>query len=225
MTALLEQVRGLFSKRQAKRTQDFDSLAAEIAAGREVAPEDVVQILDGAGKTPDELQRAVTYRQQRLDLRAKVDDLPRLEKEAARIEADYQAEAARWKKLEEEHEAILAPMRFQSKDIQYRIKEAKTALQLLRTNYAGPLTAEIAKLESKQAEITRAIRAEEHPRDELKARLAAHPRREAQTLTEREKKAIADAIGRHDETIAKLTEQHKGLEREQADLESQMLLA
>lgn len=105
--SLIEQVRGVFSKRQAQRVQDFEELAAAIAGGSEMNPDDVIEILDDAGKTADQLQQAVTYRAERLALRTKLDDLPRLQAEQAAVEKEYQAEQKRWNELEEEHTKIV----------------------------------------------------------------------------------------------------------------------
>ena len=224
---LLDAVKDIFRTKEEKKAADFDALVRVFDdPTKPPKPAWVAEQLEQLGKTADDLRAAVEYRRKRLDLRKKLDDLPRLKTEQAAVEKAYQAEIARWEKLEKEHDAILAPIHSQGQNLHHQITDAQTATGLLRSGYAGPLLAELQRLEAEQASLTRAIRAEEHPRDELKARLAAHPRtqHDSETWTPAEEKAIQNAIDKHDATIAELTEQRRGLEQQQAEVENQMLL-
>jgi hypothetical protein len=221
--SLIEQVRGVFSKRQAQRVHDFEQLAATIAGGSEINPDDVIEILDEAGKTADELQQAVTYRAERLALRAKLDDLPRLQAEQAAVEKEYQAEQKRWSELEEEHAKIVNSTRSRWVPLTDAIKEAHSARNRLQQTYQGPLSQAIAKAEAKQAEITRHINVVEHTKQSHIANLRV-PETPRQRIAKCDEKALKVAIADCDKEIDELKKQRQVFGQEQTQLEAQLLL-
>ena len=172
MSTVIEQVSNLFFKRQEQKANDFDSLARSIAAGDDVEPDAVIEVLDDVGQSAADLDSKVGYYKQRLALKAKVDSLPELQSKKADVLRTAGEESERWVKLVEEHRRILVPLGLEEEKLNAAIQDASAAGRKLRTSYVGPAIAELEKLGTESAALTRQIRGVEKVRDQNATSLA-----------------------------------------------------
>ena len=159
--SIFEQVAALFTARQTQRVSGFDDLARTIADGNPPSPEAIAAALEEFGRTPDDLQREVTRRQQRAEFARRLAEVPALQEEAAELKRKGAAEVA-------QHEAIIKPLveehrrNIKTLDGRYlflmaRIPESESMKDKLLASYRGPLTTELDENRAKQARLNREI--------------------------------------------------------------------
>ena len=85
LSILLERIAGKQRQREQTRVNNFRSLVQVIAAGKEPDADHVDRVLASAGKTLADLKTAVEQYQHRVELRARLDALPKLEAEQREI--------------------------------------------------------------------------------------------------------------------------------------------
>jgi hypothetical protein len=168
------QVAALFTARQTRKASDFDALVKAVADGNPPPPATIAELLEAAGKTPDDLQREVTRRQQRAEFARRLAELPAMQEEAAELKRKGSAEMQRFQALitplQQEHQRTIDGLNGRFFFLAARIPEAESMADKLRQTYEGPLTAELDDLRMKQGELGRAIRkalqtAERHEHD------------------------------------------------------------
>jgi chromosome segregation ATPase len=115
--AVLESVVNKIAQRKDAKAIAYRDLVLLIVNGKEPSIEKVETALDAAGKTPADLRRDV---ERCADRKAKVEQLarlPKLEQEIKAIDEKLAAEAAKFKKMEEQHAAIVDPLGWQRQSL------------------------------------------------------------------------------------------------------------
>jgi hypothetical protein len=163
MTALFSQVAEVFSRRQAKKTEDRETLVNAILDGGKKAPTpaQIATALDEMGWDPEGLEKEVARRQQRRQDAAALAEVPALEKEKAELERKGAAEVARYEALiaplRQEHQRNIGTLNGRFHFVAARIPEALEMRNKLLQSYRGPLTTELDDNRAKQAELQREI--------------------------------------------------------------------
>lgn len=159
--SLFDQVAALFKARQTKKTNDFDSMVTALVGGTPPPPAAIAELLEVAGRTPDDLEREVARRQRRQADAAALAELPALEKEKASLEAAGTAESQRYealvRPLREEHERTLVALNGRYRYIVDRIPQAEAMRVKLLETYRGPLRDELDSNRQRQGELNREI--------------------------------------------------------------------
>jgi hypothetical protein len=150
---LLEQVAGVFRKRQRQRIDDFASLVRALADGQEFSPEEIADQLEAAGKSTGDLAAEIERVKQRRELAAGLVEKASLEREAADLRAKADAEAQRWQKLAEDHDAILKPLIGRGEWVGLRLGELEGNKLKLQRNYRGPLEADLQAVRDEQNQL------------------------------------------------------------------------
>ena len=163
MSTLFTQVAEVFTRRQQKKIEDFDALVRAIMVGGKKPPTaaQIAEALDDAGKTPVDLEREVTRRQQRVEYARRFAEIPGLQKKMAQLEQAGAAEANRFRPLEEEHQETVRRLTGQAYTLEQQIAAAQGMQSKLLASYSGPLRDELASLGAKQREVNESIRAAE----------------------------------------------------------------
>ena len=159
--SLFDQVAALFKARQTKKTNDFDGLVAAVIDGTPPGPEAIAELLEAADKTPDDLQREVTRRQQRRQDAAVLAEVPALQEEAAELKGKGAAESQRFeaaiKPLREAYQQTIGSLNDRYFAIMRQIPVAESMRAKLIATYRGPLEAELTGNREQQAELSREI--------------------------------------------------------------------
>lgn len=149
---LLTKVRELVKGKQASMLAGYTDAVRQVATGAKTDPEKVAQVLDAAGKTPEEFEADVTAFAERLRLRGVADKQADAEKKlaAGRAKID-QLE----KKLEEAVIAIreeAAPVHDAVRKAEADLNAARDAENTLRKTYPadGPARAEFAEAQRRE---------------------------------------------------------------------------
>lgn len=116
MNAAVQAVAQARADRQAR----YRELVRAAAGGREIDPEEVVDILDKFNKSEDDFQRDVDLVAARIAADAKMREVPALDKQVRDISAAEIAAATEFDKLAAAHAAKMAQFREQKKEIEHR---------------------------------------------------------------------------------------------------------
>jgi len=230
IATVIERIVGKQRERQAARAADFRDVVVQIADGREPDADFVAQVLHEAGKSLDDLQRAVELLQRRRQLRQKLDSLPRLMAKQREIEQQLAAINGDLEAAEKRHEELYYPLQAELNDLRQAIGEAERSKAELHQTCTDPelrarladVAARLQTARQEAADMRKAIhdyrnwaetdrqRAEEAFQDEAKERIERAELREARAnRIEKELPAV-------EKTIA-------ALEREEAAIREQML--
>ncbi len=155
-------------------------------------------------------------------LRTQVDTLPDLRRHRAKFGDELTKESLAWVEQAEGHKKQIAPLHAKIEALDTAIQAAEKCNRTLRETYVGPLLDALGKLENEAAAISRQITAAEKARNQHAADLNAHYPH-GQCLSESDAKTLRTAIADCDKRIGELQTQRTAIERQQADLESQML--
>jgi hypothetical protein len=161
MSSLFAQVAELFLARQVKKASGFDELAQAVADGKAPSPTKIAEQLEEFGKTPEDLEREVTRRQQRVADAQRLATLPALHDEKAELERKAAKENARYeavlKPLQQEHQQTIDGLNDRYRNVVAQIPAVEGLRDKLRQSYVGPLQAELAEISAKQQEIQQSI--------------------------------------------------------------------
>jgi hypothetical protein len=119
---LLEKVAHRQKHREKIRVEDSLGLVRVIAAGQEPDADRVDAVLQDAGKSLDELSIAVERLQNRIEMKAQLNLVPKLEAEQAELEAKFRKANEILNAAEAKHTETTNPLR-------WRLEEIKTAIQ------------------------------------------------------------------------------------------------
>ena len=127
LTALLDKIAGRQHERRQAREADFRQLVAQIADGNEPDAETIEHVLNGNGKTIDDLREAVELLERRRELRRVMDSEPKLAEERTDIEKRI-AEADRiFNQVDAKHDETVDPLHARLRQIKALISEADDA--------------------------------------------------------------------------------------------------
>jgi hypothetical protein len=183
---LFSEVAALLTRREQKKTEDFDSLVKAVADGGRKGPtvSQIAERLESLGCTAADLEAAVSRRLQRQEFVAALATIPELQAEKAELERKGREETLRFealvKPLQEEHKANLDGLNSRYFFVTRQIPAAEGARQKLISSYRGPLEQELVENRIRKAELERAI--------ELATRRAAEAERVA-SCTRRDESA------------------------------------
>ena len=161
--SMFSQVAELLTRREQKKTEDFDSLVRAVVDGGKKAPTitQIAERLESLGRTAADLEAEVNRRQQRIADAAKLATVPALQKQMADLERQGAAEANRFRPLEAEHRATVRRLTSEAAALQIQIEDAAATENKLLASYAGPLRDEAAANAAEQNQIEQSIRAAE----------------------------------------------------------------
>ncbi len=111
IAAVIEKVVGKQRDRQATYAADFRGIVAKIADGKEPDVDVIDQVLHDAGKSLDDLRKAVELLQKRRALRETLDRVPALQAERQEIERQLNAAYIALEEAEEKHAEVTHPLR------------------------------------------------------------------------------------------------------------------
>lgn len=131
VTQLIEKFAGRQKERLQQKVQSYRDLVKQIASGKEPNPESVEATLEAAGKTLDDLQKAVKLYEQRMTWKAQVAMQPSLEKEQQRLHKEVAAADKALEDAESQHNEVTGPLYGELHQIKEGLSDASRARQLL----------------------------------------------------------------------------------------------
>jgi chromosome segregation ATPase len=237
LSNVIDRILGKQQSRQAARAADFRGIVAQIADGHEPDVDHVDAILHDAGKSLDDLRQAVEQLQHRRQLKDQCKQLPALAAERKDVEAKIDAANKALDEADTHHTDVTVPLNARLQEIRDQQWAAEAAKQELWSTCSDPV------LKAKHAEAEKAL-ADAHQNlanlrmqiDDWKAQV-----RSDRAVAERAKnilngeKQVEEALSRarqHERKLAEcetqLAKAEKavtGLERQEAAVREQMVLA
>jgi len=240
MAELLKEIAATFRGLRKKQVDDYTALVHRIAAGDKVDPGRATEILDGANKTPEELQADVQLHQHRLELRATVDAAPSLDAEEKRLRKQAAAADRIWEAADKAHDDVIYPLTFRLEQIAAARQAANRArAELLKTSPAElqeqrrELEAEIAAVST--ASTGKKIAARDCRENIRKLGLTPPAQESFDPWDKRGKREVAEVaqrieaeqgrLGELETAVATLEEERTALVTQREALEAQQLMA
>ncbi|MBL8810821.1 MAG: hypothetical protein JNM43_11640 [Planctomycetaceae bacterium] len=124
---LIEKIAGRQKERQQQKVQSYRDLVKHIAGGKEPDPASVEATLEAAGKSLDDLQKAVRLYEQRMTWKAQVAMQPSLEKERDRLHREIAAADKALDDAETHHSEVTGPLHGELAQIKDGLSDASTA--------------------------------------------------------------------------------------------------
>ena len=131
VTQLIEKIAGRQKERQQQKVQSYRDLVKQIAGGKEPNPESVEATLEAAGKSLDDLQKAVKLYEQRMTWKAQVAMQQSLEKEQQRLHKEVAAADKALEDAESLNNEVTGPLYGELHQIKEGLSDASRARQLL----------------------------------------------------------------------------------------------
>jgi chromosome segregation ATPase len=150
-----------------------DELAARIAAGAAVQPEEVLAVLDRCGCSEDDLQAAVDRAGRVLDLRRQLAGAGPVEKRLAEIEAEVKAADAEVQAAREKLRAIIGRVNEEHLDLRVKadaIDRARRSL-MAEENLPPAVADRLRAARAASERASDALTARQHELDERRSRL------------------------------------------------------
>jgi hypothetical protein len=228
---MIERIVGKQRERQAARAADFRGVVVQIADGKEPDTDFVAQVLHEAGKSLDDLQKAVELLQRRRELRRQLDSVPRLMAKRREIETKIAAANHDLEAAEQRHTDVVVPLQGELADLRSDTFAGEQARGELQRTCVDPellarladVTARLQGARQEAADMRKAIhdyrnwaetdrqRAEGAFPDDAKERIERAELRESRAnRIEKELPAVEKAVA--------------ALEREEAAIREQMLV-
>jgi hypothetical protein len=234
--ALIERIIGKQRDRKASRSADFRSLVSQIADGQEPHADFVAQVLQDAGKSLDDLRKAVEMLEKRREWRKQVDRGPALAAERREIEQQMLAADEILDDAEQRHAETTNPLRTRHLQIGEELTEIdRIKRELANTCADEDLLAKVATIVTKRSDAHR--QASEHRDAARTGRERANGQRDAAERAKQARSghsqvdAYLDKAKEHDreeaEALSKAAKAEKtiaALEREETALREQMLV-
>lgn len=227
LSTLIEKVTG----KQRGFQIDYHSLVRRVADGKELDPELVARALQDAGKTTDDLQRAVDLVQRRRDWCKAIDHAQAMEKDRAAVRRQIDEADRALAEAERLHTETTNPLYWQLEDMTRASREGEEAKrQLQATCSDSELLGALAdvhteqhalgcrrhELTSKRDELNRAGKS----RLEQAACIGMHP--DAPGLRDQGKRLLAQAK-EHAPELSRLEKRLTKLEQEEKTIREKML--
>jgi hypothetical protein len=125
---LIAKIAGRQKERQQQKVQSYRDLVKQIAAGgKEPDPASVEATLEAAGKSLEDLQKAVRLYEQRMTWKAQVAMVPSLEKERDRLNREIAAADKVLEEAEAHHSEVTGPLHGELAQIKDGMNDASTA--------------------------------------------------------------------------------------------------
>lgn len=124
---LIEKIAGRQKERQQQKVQSYRDLVKQIAGDKEPDPASVEATLEAAGKSLDDLQKAVRLYEQRMTWKAQVAMQPTLEKERDRLHREIEAADKALDDAEAHHSEVTGPLHGELAQIKDGLNDASTA--------------------------------------------------------------------------------------------------
>lgn len=124
---LFEKIVGKQQERSKQRAESYRELVAGTACGTEPEQEELEQVLAGAGKSLDDLQKAVELYQRRMELKAIVVALPKVEAERAQLREKIAAADREFEQAEQLHDDVTQPLYAKIRELNEAASEASDA--------------------------------------------------------------------------------------------------
>ena len=131
VTQLIEKIAGRQKERQQQKVQSYRDLVKQIAGGKEPNPESAEATLEAAGKSLDDLQKAVKLYEQRMTWKAQVAMQQSLEKEQQRLHKEVAAADKALEDAESLNNEVTGPLYGELHQIKEGLSDASRARQLL----------------------------------------------------------------------------------------------
>ncbi len=229
---LFEKIAGRQKQREKSRIDDFRGLVRAIANGQEPDADRVDAVLFESGKSLDDLRTSVEQLQKRIEMRAMLDTMPKLDAEQAELEAKIGKATEIFNAAERKYDETVNPLRWRLDQIKSDIQQMFGLPQQLVETCPYPELVERAK------QIDRAKREAHDEATALRRQIEEHrlavreyehqAEKSSHKPHQREYMERAKRRGeRMAETQAKLTETLKrfdDLEKQEAAIREQMLV-
>ena len=213
LSTLIEKVIGKQQERQKARLADFGELVRRIADGKEPDVEEVDRVLAEAGKSLDELQKAVERLQHRRQLRAQWDGMPALEAEYAEVQSRMTAANKLFEEADKLHTETTFPLSGRLKEIRDACSAAEKAkAELWQTCKDPALGSEMGEVKAQSSEADREL-------SDLKRQIDNWKMRARSARAEAERIGQIINFEREAEEARAVAEQH---ERKAAECESRL---
>ena len=125
--SLIEKIAGRQKERQQQKVQSYRDLVKQIASGKEPDPASVEATLEAAGKSLDDLQKAVKLYEQRMTWKAQVAMQASLEKERDRLHREIAAADKALDDAEAHHSEVTGPLHGELAQIKDGLNDASNA--------------------------------------------------------------------------------------------------
>ncbi len=139
MNELIKKIGDTFQRQRCREAGDYRELVRGIAAGDQVDPLRATEILDGAGKAPEELQADVQLHQHRLELRATIDAVSGLDAEEKKLRKQVAAANRIQEAAIKKYAATVHPLAWRLE----QIAEARQAANRARTELLKTSSSEL----------------------------------------------------------------------------------
>jgi DNA repair exonuclease SbcCD ATPase subunit len=168
ITNLFEKIAGRQKQREKSRIEDFRSLVRAIAHGEEPDADRVDAVLLESGQSLEDLKEAVELLQKRMESKAKLDTVPKLEAEQAELEAKIGKATEILNTAEAKYAEVVNPLRWQLEEIKSNIQQMWNLPQQLAETCPYP------ELVERAAQIERAKREAHEEATALRRRIEEH---------------------------------------------------
>jgi hypothetical protein len=152
MSSVFERVRQAERSSRAASEAEYRELVRAAAEDRAPDPDSILDALTATGRTSADFERDTDEMLRRLELRAKLDGLPKLDNEIAKLEADLKTAQDKFEAIRRQHEEKAAPMRFRLARLRTQRGEDAAAEQELVRGCSGERRARYDDLKAAQAE-------------------------------------------------------------------------
>lgn len=150
---LFERIMGLQLQRRERRQNSYLEMVAAVAKDEEPNPDEVEAILDTVHKTVDDLRLDIERYRKRMQLKATVEALPKVERELEQLTSQIQAADKLLEDAEARHQHQTAPLYARQAELVEARKEASMAnKQLFETCDDTVLLAMLGQVSSELAQ-------------------------------------------------------------------------
>jgi hypothetical protein len=127
MTGVLDELKANRAKREESAASAFAKLVREIVSGDAVRPDAAQRVLDAAGRTPEDLDRAIGEARQRAELRARVQRGRDAAQRKMDLQQQFAALSAEYERIEEAHRQKAGPLVAQLRGLEAVERDAAQA--------------------------------------------------------------------------------------------------
>jgi DNA repair exonuclease SbcCD ATPase subunit len=153
---IFEKLANSLAAKKQTAASDFQGLVVELAQGKEPKPERVEDVLARSGKSLDDLRVAVEKKQHRHALRARIEAVPKHQKEMAQLERQIAVEDEKFNQARDAHVEVTLPLRQRHETLSEAIKAGEQARQqLIDSADDADLQAEIWEQQERINHLTR----------------------------------------------------------------------
>jgi hypothetical protein len=232
ITNLFEKIAGRQKQREKSRIEDFRGLVRAIANGQEPDADRVDAVLLESGQSLDDLKAAVELLQKRMESKAKLDTVPKLEAEKAELEAKIGKAAEILSAAEAKFNETVNPLRWRHEDIKNELQQMWNLPQELVESCPYPelveRAAQVERMKREAHEEATALRRriEEHlmavREHESQAEKSSHKPHQQKYLerAKRRNAQASEAQGKLKQTLKRIDE----LDKQEAAIRDQMLV-